>query len=102
MSEGAVRPLGDERRHYWLALSMARASGAKLQAALDGGRIGHGDWAGVVQRCRGCGWTGGCAAWLASRDGAGEAPVPRACPNAPFFDAVLAGQDQSGDPSASA
>lgn len=102
MRDGAVRPLGDERRHYWLALSMAGAAGADLQAALNGGRIDHSDWAGVVQRCRGCGWTEGCACWLAARGGADDAPVPRACPNAPVFDTVLAGQDQAGGSSDSA
>jgi hypothetical protein len=91
MSNGSVRRLGDEKRHYWLALGMAQTSGADLQRALDGGRITHGDWAEVVTRCRGCGWTEGCAAWMAAQAPGGTAEVPRACPNAAFFDAVREG-----------
>lgn len=91
MSDQTVRPLGDEKRHYWLALGMAQAAGADLQRALEDGRITHGDWAGVVQRCRGCGWTEGCDCWLKAQDPARRAEVPRACPNAAFFDRVLDG-----------
>jgi hypothetical protein len=74
---------------------MAQASGADLQRALEEGRITHGDWADVVTRCRGCGWTEGCDCWMAAQDGAGDATVPQACPNASFFEAVLSGTDQS-------
>jgi hypothetical protein len=101
MKDDAVRPLGDEKRHYWLALGMAQASGADLQRALEEGRITHGDWANVVTRCRGCGWTEGCDCWMAAQDGASDATVPQACPNASFFEAVLSGTDQSDDPVAS-
>jgi hypothetical protein len=69
MKDDAVRPLGDEKRHYWLALGMAQTSGVDLQRALEEGRITHGDWAEVVTRCRGCGWTEGCDCWLAAQDG---------------------------------
>jgi hypothetical protein len=62
-------PLGRRKRHYWLALGMAQASGADLQRALEEGRITHGDWADVVTRCRGCGWTEGCDCWMAAQDG---------------------------------
>lgn len=101
MTNHSVRPLGDERRHYWLALGMAQASGADLQRALDEGRISHGDWSQVVTRCRGCGWTEGCDCWLAARDGEVYASVPQACPNAAFFELVLNGADQPDDPKAS-
>jgi hypothetical protein len=37
MKDDVVRPLGDEKRHYWLALGMAQASGADLQRALEEG-----------------------------------------------------------------
>jgi hypothetical protein len=99
MTLDAVHPLGDEKRHYWLALGMAQASGADLQRALDEGRITHGDWAEVVTRCRGCGWTEGCDCWLAAQDGETSASVPQACPNAAFFETVLSGGNQPDDPS---
>jgi hypothetical protein len=91
MIDDHVHKLGDEKRHYWLALGMADAAGADLQRALDEGRISHGDWAEVVQRCRGCGWTEGCDCWLKAQE-PGGADVPRACPNATVFDRVLAEQ----------
>jgi hypothetical protein len=89
MKDDAVRPLGDEKRHYWLALGMAQASGCRSAARAGRGRITHGDWAEVVTRCRGCGWTEGCDCWLAAQDGLGHATVPQACPNVAFFEAVL-------------
>lgn len=97
MTDQPVRPLGDEKRHYWLALGMAQAAGADLQRALDSGRITHGDWAEVVARCRGCSWTEGCDCWLAAQDADTRATVPQACPNADFFDLVLRSADQTED-----
>ncbi|MBY6201245.1 hypothetical protein KUV65_07730 [Maritalea mobilis] len=94
MVEEQIHKLGDEKRHYWLALGMANASGADLQRALEEGRISHADWAGVVQRCRSCAWTEGCDCWLKAQE-PGATDVPRACPNVTFFDRVLGGQ--SGD-----
>jgi len=101
MKDHHVRPLGDEKRHYWLALGMAQASGADLQRALQEGRITHGDWAEVVTRCRGCAWTEGCDCWLSGQDGDAPASVPQACPNATFFEAVLSVADQTDEPPAS-
>lgn len=101
MKDDIVRPLGDEKRHYWLALGMAQASGADLQKALEEGRITHGDWADVVTRCRGCGWTEGCDYWLASQSDEAGASVPQACPNAAFFESVMKELDQTEDPPAS-
>jgi hypothetical protein len=95
-----VRPLGDEKRHYWLALGMAQTTGADLQRALDEGTITHGDWAEVVGRCRACSWAQGCRCWMDAQDRGAAVGVPRACPNAAFFDAVLEADgatDQSSD-----
>jgi hypothetical protein len=88
MTDTHPRPLGDEKRHYWLAVGMAQVTGADLQRALDEGVISHGDWAAVVQRCRGCGWTEGCGCWMAKQDN-GAADVPAACPNAEVFTRVI-------------
>lgn len=83
------QPLGPENRHYWLAVAMARKTGADMQRALEEGVIDHADWAALVHRCRGCGWAGACDTWLANQhDGAAEPPVT--CPNAPVFARVLA------------
>jgi hypothetical protein len=97
MTDPRVRPLGDEKRHYWLALGMAQAAGAELQRALEEGRITHGDWAGVVQRCRACTWTEGCVCWLKAQDPDTASDVPQACPNAAFFERVLRGQRHPED-----
>lgn len=93
MTQTRVRPLGDGKRHYWLALGMAQVSGADLQRALYQGRITHADWAEVVGRCRACAWAEGCRRWMAAQDREAAADVPRACPNAGFFDAVIDGAD---------
>ena len=74
------RPLGDEVTHYWLALSMAKAAGADMVAAFADGRLSQEDWAGLIQRCRGCRWTEGCKCWLAEIDW-GAADVPPRCEN---------------------
>ncbi|WP_223865999.1 DUF6455 family protein [Salipiger aestuarii] len=58
------RPLGDRTDHYWRVLRMARANGTDLVAALDQGHLTSDDWAGMVQRCRGCAWADGCRRWL--------------------------------------
>ena len=98
MSLTRVRPLGDEKRHYWMALGMAQATGADLQRALDEGRITHGEWAEVVGRCRGCAWAEGCRCWMETHGADGAAAVPRACPNAAVFEAVRDGEDGTAGP----
>ncbi|NKX44209.1 DUF6455 family protein [Roseicyclus persicicus] len=85
------QPLGDEKRHYWLAVTMAHRTGADMQQALEAGVISSGDWAGLVQACRGCGWTEGCDCWMARQED-GAADPPAACPNADVFARVLASQ----------
>ena len=87
MSDPILHPLGSENRHYWLAVAMARKTGADMQQALDQGVISHADWAALVQRCRGCDWPDGCDRWLARQDD-GTAEVPAACPNAELFERV--------------
>jgi hypothetical protein len=88
MTDPHPHPLGPEKRHYWLAVTMARKTGADMQRALEDGVISQDDWATLVQRCRGCGWAEGCNHWMTAQD-AGAADVPTACPNADVFDRVL-------------
>lgn len=85
------RVLGDEKRHYWLAVAMAQANGTDLQAALDEGRLSAGDWAELVQKCRGCTWAEGCSCWLKAQE-AGAAETPEPCVNRETFEAVRAEQ----------
>ncbi len=89
-----TKPLGDPVTHYWLAQSMAKAAGVDLAAEMAAGRLDQAEWAGVVERCRGCGWEregGGCARWLARQD-AGEAEVPGTCENVDVFARLIAGE----------
>ncbi|WP_397542884.1 DUF6455 family protein [Roseovarius salis] len=78
-----MTPLGDPRRHYWLLQDMARATGVDLVRAFEEGRLGQNEWAETVERCRACGWAGGCRAWLAS--GVVDAAPPRPCRNRARF-----------------
>lgn len=89
MTDARPRPLGEEKRHYWLAVTMAQKTGADMQRALEEGVICPQDWATLVQRCRGCGWAEGCDCWMAEQE-VGAAEVPAACPNAEVFARVLA------------
>ena len=57
-------PLGDETEHYWLVQRMAKATGVDLVRAMEAGLLSQDDWAGIVNRCRGCEWAEGCGQWL--------------------------------------
>ncbi len=81
------RPLGPENKHYWLASSMAKATGVDLVAAADQGQLSQSEWADAVQRCRGCGWVGGCQAWMGAQV-EGGAEVPAACVNSDLFQSL--------------
>ena len=85
-----MKPLGPERDHYWLALSMAKAAGVDLQAAIDEGRFSQEKWAATVQRCRGCDWGGDCPHWLAEHSKVENAPDT--CVNSKLFAALKAAQ----------
>ena len=86
-----MRPLGPERDHYWLALSMAKAAGVDLQAAIDSGRFSQEKGAATVQRCRGCEWGGDCPQWLIEHPKIEQAP--ETCVNAKLFAALKAEQE---------
>ncbi|WGW05118.1 DUF6455 family protein [Tropicibacter oceani] len=78
------RPLGPERRHYWLAKRMAKATGVDLESAMDQGELTQQDWASMVTTCRGCAWTQGCRHWLNQPHSLGnDAPrsLPEGCAN---------------------
>jgi len=87
MARNDPKPLGDMVKHVWLAQSMAQAAGVDLAARSADGDLTQGDWAGMVQRCRGCDWerAGGCHDWLRRQD-PGAAVVPQACANVQMFD----------------
>jgi len=90
MTRSAPKPLGDPVKHLWLAQDMARAAGVDLVARRADGTLTQADWAGMVQRCRGCDWErgcGGCHGWLAGQD-PGTAIVPPACANGATFEAL--------------
>ncbi|MDV7142441.1 DUF6455 family protein [Tropicimonas sp. TH_r6] len=86
-----MKPLGPQRDHYWLALSMAKAAGVDLQAAIDEGRFSQTKWAETVHRCRGCDWGGDCPHWLHENPEAEAAPEN--CVNAKLFAALKATQE---------
>lgn len=88
-----MRPLGPQCDHYWLALSMAKAAGIDLQAAIDAGRFSHEQWAHTVQRCRSCEWGGDCAHWLQQH--ANTERVPDTCENSRVFTALRQAQEDA-------
>lgn len=81
--ERPVKPLGDSNRHYWLAKSMAQATGADIVGAHEAGRLSQEDWAQMVQACRGCDWVAGCVRWLQRTPSASD--VPETCANCGRF-----------------
>ena len=74
-----LRPLGETRRHFWLAQRMAGLHGLDLAGAGARGDLDQATWAAMVQHCRGCAWTEGCERYL----GRGEAAdaLPEGCVN---------------------
>lgn len=85
-----MKPLGPTSSHYWKALSMAKAVGVDLQAAIDEGRFSQEEWARTVRKCRGCRWGDDCSYWLDRHEAVDEAP--ETCVNARLFAALKAGQ----------
>lgn len=77
----ALRPLGDPKRHFWLAQSMAKATGVDLAAAKQDGRLAQEDWADLITRCRACARADECEAWVQRQSSNGNEP-PSACVNA--------------------
>lgn len=90
-----MKPLGEQRDHYWLALSMAKAAGVDLQAAIDAGRFSQEEWARTVQRCRSCDWGEDCPHWLQKNPRVETAP--KTCLNARLFAALKAAQEGGKD-----
>lgn len=60
-----MRPLGSRISHYWKLQNMMRVTGADAAAAFAAGDLSPETWADMVDTCRGCAWTGGCARYLA-------------------------------------
>lgn len=83
-----MRSLGRVMTHFRLVTRMARATGVDLVGARMSGDLTQDDWAGMVQTCRRCGWTGHCRGWLGSHDTADCAPDT--CPNRARFDRIKA------------
>ncbi len=100
-----VKPLGDPRTHYWLALEMSQVVGLDLQSEMEAGRLPPEAWADAVSRCRGCSWSGECPAWMAAhrldptlRDERAEGPeAPSDCANADTFNALREGASVMDD-----
>ena len=78
-----MKPLGDRKRHYWLAQRMAKTSGTDLVSVYAAGDLSQKQWAGMVEACRGCDWIEACERWLAKTEAADE--VPSSCPNCGAF-----------------
>lgn len=86
-----MTPMGPEREHYWRVQRMARAAGADPAAVWAAGGLDAGSWRALVERCRGCPWSAGCARWLARAEGTdrdGPIPPPGACVNSDALTAL--------------
>lgn len=89
--EIAVKPLGDSRKHFWLAQRMARLNGLELNEAADQGNLDQESWAGIVHRCRGCDWVEGCERFLDK--GVAPEALPVGCKNRMQFSVLKALDD---------
>jgi len=81
-----MKPLGNALTHYWLVVGMAHRLGADLVSARKDGALEEGEWAGMVEACRGCSAPGTCRQWLDTRETADAAP--RYCRNADRLEAL--------------
>jgi hypothetical protein len=84
---GAIFPLGDPARHFWLTRSVARSMGLNFSEAMSEGRISANGYADLVTRCRKCPCVGQCEAWLAQA-GINATEAPPHCPNAHVLNAL--------------
>ncbi|SIO13336.1 DUF6455 family protein [Vannielia litorea] len=75
-----MKPMGDERTHYLLALGMAKATRTDLVDAMETGALDNDAWARMLHRCRSCGWPEGCADWVDHQMESG-AECPPSCVN---------------------
>lgn len=78
-----MRKLGKTRHHFQLISRMAKTTETDLVSAYDAGELSQRDWAGMVQGCRACGWSGDCASWMDDQDSAVD--PPRTCVNRDRF-----------------
>ncbi|MGH1356180.1 MAG: DUF6455 family protein [Thalassovita sp.] len=84
---GALFPLGDPARHFWLTRSVARSMGLNFSEALTEGRISPQGYAQLVTQCRKCPHVDQCESWL-SQAGFGATEAPSHCPNAPILNGL--------------
>ncbi len=82
--------LGPELDHYWLVQRMAKTTGVDLVKAWDAGLLTSEDWAGLVHRCGGCAWTGGCDRFLDDRARSETPDLPAPCLNRSRFAEIKA------------
>lgn len=81
-----MKPLGQLKRHFWLAKRMAKTSGVDLAEARAEGDLSHKDWASMVQGCRACSDPERCARWLDNPERLEGAETPLAfCENKTRF-----------------
>ncbi len=60
--------------HYRLVSRMAQVTGTDVVAAAEAGDLSQKRWAGIVQTCRRCQWSGRCQEWLDGHDNVEKAP----------------------------
>lgn len=78
-----MKPLGETKRHFWLAQRMAKLHDVDLVGAVARGDLDQKEWAGMVTRCRGCDWTAGCDRFLDR--GEAHDDLPEGCENRARF-----------------
>ncbi|WP_420569402.1 DUF6455 family protein [Thalassovita sp.] len=81
---GALYPLGDPARHFWLTRSVARSMGLNFSDALREGRISPQGYSELVTQCRKCACVAQCEKWLAQA-GISATQAPSHCPIAPVL-----------------
>lgn len=81
---GALFPMGDPAKHFWLTRSVARSMGLNFSEALCDGRISPQGYAKLVTQCRKCSCVTQCEQWLAQAGIAADT-APSHCPNAPIL-----------------
>ena len=88
-----MKPLGSLKNHVLLVKRMALATDVDVTRSFADGHLSQGDWADLVQTCRGCQSAVRCGTWLP--DHASASCAPQGCLNRARFEDLRRQQQEA-------